>query len=132
MNKDNRHRGYLMQFACFECRKAFKQPVAFPSRVETERHVCPECGAEMTEMGRNFRAPKLNDIEQWKKVKAIIRNGLTFHSTLSDRVGEYPERLREVEAFIATARKRLGRISLGEELLRKIERREGTSSARHT
>ena len=121
MDRDNRHRGYLMQFACFDCRKAFKQPAAFPKRIPEERHICPQCGAEMVEMGRNFRAPKRDDLEQWKKVEALVRAGFSFHSVNSYRTGRYPERLSEVDSFVEKAREKLGRVSSGEELLRKID-----------
>lgn len=112
-----------MQFACFRCRKAFKQPVAHPRRLPEEQHICPDCGGEMQEMGRYFRAPKRGDVEQWMKVQALAEAGFTFHSSYSNRVGNYPERLRDVESFIENAKRRLGRISEGEELLRRIKGR---------
>jgi len=30
---------------------------------------CPECGANMADMGFNFKAPKKNDEQAWKEAK---------------------------------------------------------------
>ena len=52
-------------------------------------------------MGRAFKAPKKTDHEQWKKVEALWRAGFRFPSHTGWReVEPYPERLREVGAFI--------------------------------
>jgi rubredoxin len=56
---------YLQQFACFNCRKAFKYETQQSGwRVKTlqpearnpDNVVCPDCGATMWLMGRKFKA----------------------------------------------------------------------------
>jgi hypothetical protein len=52
-------------------------------------------------MGRAFKAPKKSDTEQWRKVTLLWNAGYRFisHITRSE-VEPYPERLRDVAAFI--------------------------------
>jgi hypothetical protein len=73
----------LMQFACFECRKSFKR------KLGRETSACPQCGKPMCEMGRQFKAPKLDDAKQWRKVEALVRGGITSegiqHATRANR-----------------------------------------------
>jgi hypothetical protein len=57
---------HLIQCACFECRKTFKKPVSL------EECVCPDCRGPMTRMSRTFKAPKQEDLKQWRKVQANI------------------------------------------------------------
>jgi hypothetical protein len=52
-------------------------------------------------MGRAFKAPKKSDMEQWKKVELLWGAGFRFIPHTGWRhVEPYPERLREVTAFI--------------------------------
>lgn len=53
-------------------------------------------------MGRAFKVPKKTDGEQWAKVRALWLAGYRFmnHTGWRD-VGPYPERLKEVDSFIA-------------------------------
>ena len=52
-------------------------------------------------MGRSFKAPKTNDVEQWKKAERLWEAGFRFFSYRSFPGAEpLPVRLSEVEAFI--------------------------------
>jgi len=84
----------LMQFACFECRKSFKR------KLGRGTYACPQCGNRMWEMGRQFKAPKLDDLKQWRKVEALVRGGITFHSQRLYSLRNMPKVLREVAPFI--------------------------------
>lgn len=85
---------YLVAHACFECRKSWKL-------ADKQAAICPQCRSELSRMGRGFKAPKKSDLEQWKKVEALWRAGFRFPSHESwRRIEPYPERFREVEAFI--------------------------------
>jgi hypothetical protein len=113
---------YLMQHACFECRKAFKRYVTYgPNEEPLPEPLCPECGRTMEEMGRAFKAPKQDDIKQWRKVEALVRNGITFHSYGSHGWGKFPTVLNEVAPFIEKVRRRSE--SQGKKLLRKISKK---------
>ena len=91
-----------MQFACFDCRKSFKRKLAAVRKTE-HPPACPQCSKEMWEMGRQFKAPSQDDIKQWRKVEALVRGGITFHSQRLYHLRNMPKVLREVapsfEAF---------------------------------
>ncbi len=83
---------YLHPYACFKCRKSFKRA----SRVEAVLP-CPHCGGPSIGLTRKFKPPRKADVQQWRKVEALVRQGFLFWS-----LGEpYPETLAEVEAFAA-------------------------------
>jgi len=88
---------FTLQFACFECRKAFKQNYCRYNEVLK----CPDCGRPMTWMGRAFRAPRRDNTKQWRKVELLVRNGFTFWS----HVGRYPTNLAEAQTFVERNRK---------------------------
>jgi hypothetical protein len=50
-------------------------------------------------MGRTFRAPSPDDVEEWLKVQTLYAHGFRFAGV---RRGEppLPERLRELDAFL--------------------------------
>ena len=86
---------YLIAHACFECRKSFK---IAPRPNSTA--VCPNCGLELHQMGRSFKAPAAKDAEQWAKVQALYSAGFRFFSYRSVDGPPLPARLADVEAFI--------------------------------
>ena len=86
---------YLTAHACFACRKSWKL-------AENSTAICPQCGGDAHRMGRSFKAPKRTDIEQWTKVERLWRAGFRFPTNTGWReVEAYPERLSEVDEFIA-------------------------------
>ena len=92
----DRSRGpdYLVAHACFDCCKSWKIS-------ENSTATCPQCGGPLHWMGRAFKAPKKSDMEQWKKVALLWGAGFRFISHTGWRdVEPYPERLRDVAAFI--------------------------------
>ena len=117
---------YKEPFACFACRKSFKQqsrwelPESERPAPGAERLVlCPQCRHPMADMGLDFKAPPKDDIDQWEKVRALYSAGFTFHSCGCCGPGYRPTELKEVEEFIESNR----RLSEGEALLRKISAR---------
>ena len=120
---------YLMQHACFECRKAFKRYVSYgPNEEPLPEPLCPECGRPMEEMGRAFKAPKQDDVKQWRKVEALVRNGITFHHYGSHGWGKFPTVFSEVAPFIEKVRLRSE--SQGKKLLRKISKKSSEQKAK--
>lgn len=125
---------YQIQFACFECRKSFKRPytVAEQERAAWLSHrisgrqpsrpfampvyQCPDCGHPATLMGRAFRAPRQNEVEQWRKVELLVQAGFIFRSSV---VGRYPDTVTEARAFVESHRK----VSDGEKLSRAIRKK---------
>lgn len=89
---------YLIAHACFDCRKSWKLS-------EESTAICPQCSGALHWMGRAFKPPKRSDIEQWKKVESLWRAGFRFIPNTGWRdVEPYPERLREIPAFIENNR----------------------------
>lgn len=109
---------YLQQFACFDCRKVFKYETEFSGwRVKhpakTARKIadviCPDCGAAMWLMGRKFKAPKRNNIKQWRKAEKIRKAGFN----------RFPKHVWQADSAIEQMGVR--GLSAGEKLLKKIE-----------
>lgn len=119
---------YKEPFACFDCRKSFKQinscelPMCRrPAEGEPRVVPCPQCGKPMADMGHDFKAPATRDVKQWEKVRVLFQHGFAFHSCGCGGPGYRPKHLREVEAFVASQRT----VSEGERLLRRFRDRAG-------
>ena len=117
---------YKEPFACFDCRKSFKQTNRWelpeerrPAKGEVRHVPCPECGKPMADMGHDFKAPKATDVAQWKKVQLLFNAGFAFYSCGCCGPGYRPRELKEVEAFIRSKKS----LSEGELLLKRIMQR---------
>ena len=69
---------------CFTCRKAFKKPAdVVPGGIVLglRRYPCPQCGRELTPLGKNFRAPRQRDLGAWRAAQILVRAGVTFDSS---------------------------------------------------
>ncbi len=75
----------------------------------------------MWEMGRQFKAPRQNDVKQWRKVEALVRSGITFHTQRHYHLRQMPKVLREVASFVRNARRY--RMSEGERLLARVQKK---------
>lgn len=73
----------------------------------------------MKNMGLDFKAPRQDDVAQWKKVEILYRNGYAYHSCGCGGPGERPRRLQDVDQFLKDNRK----LSKGEMLLERFEGR---------
>ncbi|MBI2575610.1 hypothetical protein HYV84_00200 [Candidatus Woesearchaeota archaeon] len=106
---------YKLPFACFKCRKSFKldtetdyntlHPFGRPNSGSSEKSgeiiaICPECGDRMNYMGHDFKAPKLSEIKQWKKVEILYKSGFGFDSCGCRGPGERPGKLWQVNDFL--------------------------------
>lgn len=71
-----------VHFACFECRKGFKQRGSsnWDPDVPKRPFPCPECKRPMTRLGRYFKAPPQRAAWQWLKVELLYRCGERFES----------------------------------------------------
>lgn len=77
---------YKPHYACFNCRKSFKRRLLHD--INRELHSindsvsakCPECTKTMVDMGKDFEAPKKNDIKAWEHIQNLYTSGITFHS----------------------------------------------------
>jgi hypothetical protein len=118
---------YKEPFACFDCRKSFKQLSRWqlpedrrPAKGAAREVPCPQCGKLMADMGHDFKAPTQGNVAQWKKVQLLFEAGFTFHSCGCCGPGYRPAELKEVEDFIFSQK----RFSDGELMLKEIMRRK--------
>ena len=99
------HHIYKAPYACFKCRKMFKQTSTSDIRVkqrDTRSEVkCPQCKQLMKAMGHDFKTPKQNDLKQWKKVEILFEHGFKFGSCGCGVPGYRPATLQEVDSFLA-------------------------------
>jgi len=79
--------GYSLNYVCFECRKAYKQPTlrrasghyvtsevqrgssSAADEIEQQRHNCPQCGKPMTFAGRNAVIPPSSKDKDWQRLE---------------------------------------------------------------
>ncbi|KZE75916.1 hypothetical protein [Paenibacillus elgii] len=111
---------YKNIYACFSCRKVFKQTSEYElSKIEAanRQYKCPQCGEVMNNMGHDFQAPKQKDTKQWKKVEILYAHGFSYHTCGCNGPGYRPAKLNEVEAFLEANRTFK---TEGEVLLRKL------------
>lgn len=83
-------------YACFGCRRSFKRTVSGSFLERPAVLACPHCGGAAVCLSQKFKAPRQNDVAQWRKVHALVLGGCLFYS----RNDPYPETLREVPEFL--------------------------------
>ncbi|MGJ7498236.1 hypothetical protein ACSFA8_24665 [Variovorax sp. RT4R15] len=87
----------LFPHVCFACRKSFKKPM------RTLTRLCPQCHGPMVMLSRKFAAPKMTDVDQWRKVEFLLNHGFRFqsmHEQPSGSLVQYPATLVEAELFV--------------------------------
>ncbi len=92
----------LYPYACFACRKSFKRKLSEGSEVGMPDKTCPHCGGVAIGLSRNFKAPPMNDIQQWKKVAYLVKNGFRFYHQYdeSGQAVPYPATMAEAPKFV--------------------------------
>ncbi|WP_165247064.1 hypothetical protein [Paludisphaera soli] len=123
---------YRDHFACFSCRKAFKQDQWEAPEGETwlrgsrripvsRRAPCPDCTRPMVDMGLDFKAPPRADRKAWSILESLARAGVTFHNCGCGGPGfRPPGRRREVPRWLAARRE----LPPGEALARRFAARQ--------
>ena len=66
---------------------------------------CPQCGEELIQLSRKFKAPRTRDLGQWEKVRFLVEQGFRFYSVYErTEIGEirvnYPASLAEAKVFV--------------------------------
>jgi hypothetical protein len=74
------HATNKVRFACFACRKAFKQvgSSTWDAKVPRRPFPCPECKQPMARMGRYFKAPPKRAVRAWREVQEKYLRGVRF------------------------------------------------------
>ena len=91
-----------VHFACFDCRKAFKQQGSsnWNLKVPQRPFPCPDCKRPMVRLGRYFKAPPQRATRQWLKVELLHRYGERFESGYSG-LGSKCRTLPDAVAYLA-------------------------------
>ena len=87
---------YLVAHACFACRTSRKRA---PTSDGSPRR-CSTCGGPAHFMGRSFRAPRRDDVDQWTKVQTLYAHGFRFFSYRSYDCAPLPDSLTAVARFL--------------------------------
>ena len=93
---------YSCRWACFDCQKAFKGYSAHEMPWGTHKDltkICPDCGHDMVDLGQDFKPPKKNAKNQWKKIKLLYNKGITFHSCGCNGPGYRPKTYSEAKTL---------------------------------
>lgn len=71
--------------ACFTCRKTFNNTRS-----------CPECGGDLYDVGKAFKAPRKENTREWRKVRNFVLGGGSYYegggTTLPDKRPELLKR----------------------------------------
>ena len=105
---------YKNTYGCFQCRKGFKRRLDKdlpPEHVRAVRIVnCPDCGEEMTNLGKDLRLPRKDQRAQWLAL-AYVKHHFHFLTCGCDGIGMVPQNLREARQFMKHhRRKSLGQV----------------------
>ena|SRR5579863_4864924 len=87
---------YKRHWACLACRKSFKYEHS------ARKRKCPECGGHLVAIGLDFKAPRQNNINQWRKVELLHSAGVHFGSSGWSGPGRRPKTLRDLREQITT------------------------------
>jgi hypothetical protein len=69
-----------VHFACFTCRKSFKQQGSsnWDETVPQRPFPCPNCKQPMARMGRYFKAPSKRAVRAWRETERLYLAGERF------------------------------------------------------
>lgn len=90
---------YNMPYACFDCRKSFKRP-RFVSYPHEGGIVCPDCKKPAVFMGHDFKPPKQQNRNQWRKVELLYEHDYTYNSCGCTGPGYRPHTLAQAKEFV--------------------------------
>lgn len=85
---------YKDHYVCFECQKTFKRRLWLDIRKgkkENSPAKCPQCGAQMANMGKDFESPKQKDDKAWKHLQNLYAVGITYFSCGCTGPGYIPQ-----------------------------------------
>ena len=92
---------YKSHFACFSCRKTFKQAHEADLVKKTDREFkCPECGGFMADLGLDFRSPRKTAVKEWKIIEGLYTIGTSFYSCGCNGPGYIPSHPRDYETYL--------------------------------
>ncbi len=79
----------MIRYACIDCRKTF-------SLEWTQKGTCPDCGEQMRETGKAFKAPRKRNKRAWLIVGLLFAAGIRYHPWNMNTPHGRPTKLRDV------------------------------------
>lgn len=92
---------YKTHYACFPCRFTAKYEQYCGSATKE----CPHCRGRMIDLGRDFKAPRRADKNQWRKAELLFGNKIRFRSCGCSGPGYRPRTLADAKADLVVARR---------------------------
>nr|ARK12873.1 hypothetical protein A6C57_22470 [Fibrella sp. ES10-3-2-2] len=110
-------------YACFNCRKGFKRRLD-KDTLPQDRRVndivkCPDCGAEMKNLGKDLRLPSRKDIDKWLAIEYLSIHNYNFYTCGCYGLGPIPQNLEAAKAKIELLRPK----SEGELMLARLNQK---------
>lgn len=75
----------------------------------TDRHVaksrnqrtCPFCQKLMADFGKDFKAPRKQSHNQWRKLELLVKSGMLFDSCGCNGPGRRPKTLADAKRWVS-------------------------------
>ena len=94
---------YKPHYACFNCRKTFKRRLLIDiedsDNFQLKEAKCPDCGNLMAHIGMDFKAPKKDDVKEWRHIERLYSVDITFHSCGCSGPGYIPNTKEKLIAY---------------------------------
>lgn len=88
---------------------------------------CPDCGGEMANMGMDFKAPKIQDIKEWKIIEGMYQIGAIYQTCGCHGFGYVPKNINDYVEYLnnhlSAYRSRLDDV-INDESLTSFQRKE--------
>jgi hypothetical protein len=133
-------KNYKMTYACFKCQVGFKrrnlydtQPEVFDKvNAEAQKEnksafviineikdfVCPNCGGEMANLGRDLKLPPKSKDEQWEAIKYLYEHQFNFFTCGCNGIGIVPQKRADAVELVEAQRVK----SEGERFLERLQK----------
>jgi hypothetical protein len=82
---------YKSHYVCVKHRFTAKHPR------DHQEHLCPTCRVPMVNAGRDFKAPRKEATNQWKKLEILFEQGIAFESCGCTGPGPRPATLAQAK-----------------------------------
>lgn len=86
---------YRDTYVCTSCRESWQGDSAYGFG---SLH-CPRCGVGGVNVGKDYRVPRKNRVNQWKKLQVLIESNFQFQSCGCRGPGRIPETYAQAKSL---------------------------------
>jgi hypothetical protein len=115
---------YKTTYGCFKCQVGFKRPNLFdvnPNATEAKDFHCPNCGGEMSNLGRDLRLPAKHKDEEWACIKYLVEHKYNIYSCGCQGIGFVPHKMEDAIDLVKSVEINRKKYSYEEALKEKKE-----------